>query len=253
MKVSKEGEEFLIDTKVYLITKGIKEEDVDAFLEDAELHLIEGEKKGKTVSDIFGDSPKEYAEELVKEMEKDKSGSIKSILGMIIGIGGYWLVTNILFESPNHEFTLTNVQLIGYPIVLMITIVGIIFAFKMSSFKSKIKEFSIIYVAALLPILLPVLLMFMNKWYGTPVLQLTTIQSYILAGIVLLVLLIGEAYILGWIGMLVVIIPLLIMFVFKELGKQNPYGGILEPLLLYGSLYVLMRWSLKNEEQKTVN
>ncbi|MFF2881373.1 DUF1129 domain-containing protein [Bacillus toyonensis] len=253
MKVSKEGEEFLIDTKVYLITKGIKEEDVDAFLEDAELHLIEGEKKGKTVSDIFGDSPKEYAEELVKEMEKDKSGSIKIILGMIIGIGGYWLLTNILFGSPNHEFTLTNVQLIGYPIVLMITIVGIIFAFKMSSFKSKIKEFSIIYVAALLPILLLVLLMFMNKWYGTPVLQLTTIQSYILAGIVLLVLLIGEAYILGWIGMLVVIIPLLIIFVFKELGKQNPYWGILEPLLLYGSLYVLMRWSLKNEEQKTVN
>lgn len=191
MKVSKEGEKFLIDTKVYLITNGIKEEDVDAFLADAELHLIEGEKEGKTVSDIFGDSPKEYAEELAKEMEKDKR-EYKSILGMIIGIGGYWLLTNILFENPNHKFTLTNVQLIGYPIVLMITIVSIIFAFKMSSFKSKIKEFSIIYVAALLPILLLVLLMFMNKWYGTPVLQLTTIQSYILVGIVLLVLLIGK-------------------------------------------------------------
>ncbi|OSY00171.1 hypothetical protein BTJ45_02777 [Bacillus mycoides] len=253
MKVSKEGEKFLIDTKVYLITKGIKEADVDAFLEDAELHLIEGEQEGKTVNDIFGDSPKEYAEELAKEMEKDKGGSIKSILGMIIGIGGYWLLTNILFGSPNHEFTLTNVQLIGYPIVLMITIVGTIFAFKMSSFKSKIKEFSIIYVAALLPILLLVLLMFMNEWYGTPVLQLTTMQSYILAGIVLLVLLIGEAYILGWIGILAVIVPLLIMFVFKELGKQNLYWGMLEPLLLYGSLYVLMRWSLKNEEKKTVS
>ncbi|ASI79339.1 MULTISPECIES: DUF1129 domain-containing protein [Bacillus] len=253
MKISKEGEKFLIDTKVYLITKGIKEEDVDAFLEDAELHLIEGEKEGKTVSDIFGDSPKEYAEELAKEMERDKGGSIKTILGMIIGIGGYWLLTNILFESPNHEFTLTNVQLIGYPIVLMITIVGIIFAFKMSSFKSKIKEFSIIYVAALLPILLLILLMFMNKWYGTPVLQLTTIQSYILAGVILLVLLIGEAYILGWIGILTVIVPLFIMFVFKGLGEKNPYWGILESLLLYGSLYVLMRWSFKNEERKSVH
>ncbi|HGH7174059.1 TPA: DUF1129 domain-containing protein [Bacillus wiedmannii] len=253
MQISKEGEKFLIDTKVYLITKGIKEEDVDAFLEDAELHLIEGEKEGKTVRDIFGDSPKEYAEELAKEMEKDKGGSIKSILAMIIGIGGYWLLTNILFESPNHEFTLTNVQLIGYPIVLMITIVGIILAFKMSSFKSKIKEFSIIYVAALLPILLLVLLMFMNKWYGIPVLQLTTMQSYILAGIVLLVLLIGEAYILGWIGILAVIVPLFIMFVFKGLGEKNPYWGMLESLLLYGSLYVLMRWSLKNEERKSVN
>ncbi|OOZ77533.1 hypothetical protein BHL35_21670 [Bacillus cereus] len=253
MQISKEGEKFLIDTKVYLITKGMKEEGVDAFLEDAELHLIEGEKEGKTVSDIFGDSPKEYAEELAKEMEKDKGGSIKSILGMIIGIGGYWLLTNILFESPNHEFTLTNVQLIGYPIVLMITIVGIIFAFKMSSFKSKIKEFSIIYVAALLPILLLVLLMFMNKWYGTPVLQLTTIQSYILAGVILLVLLIGEAYILGWIGILTVIVPLFIMFVFKGLGEKSPYMGMLESLLLYGSLYVLMRWSFKNEERKSVN
>ncbi|HDR7515736.1 DUF1129 domain-containing protein [Bacillus mobilis] len=253
MQISKEGEKFLIDTKVYLITKGIKEEDVDAFLEDAELHLIEGEKEGKTVKDIFGDSPKEYAEELAKEMEKDKGGSIKSILGMIIGIGGYWLLTNILFQSPNHEFTLTNVQLIGYPIVLMITIVGIIFAFKMSSFKSKIKEFSILYVASLLPILLLVLLMFLNKWYGTPVLQLTTIQSYILAGVILLVLLIGEAYILGWIGILAVIVPLFIMFVFKGLGEKNPYWGMLEPLLLYGSLYVLMRWSLKNEEKKTIS
>lgn len=250
MKVSKEGEKFLIDTKVYLITKGIKEEDVDAFLEDAELHLIEGEKKGKTVSDIFGDSPKAYAEELAKEMEKDKSGSIKSILGMIIGIGGYWLLTNILFESPDHEFILTNVQLIGYPIVLMITVAGTIFAFKMSSFKSKLKEFSILYLASMIPILLLVLLMFMNKWYGTPMLHLSTMQSYILAGIILIVLLVAEAYILGWIGILVVIIPLLIMFVFKELGKQNPYLIILEPLLLYGSLYVLMRWSLKMKSKK---
>ncbi|AAU16483.1 DUF1129 domain-containing protein [Bacillus cereus] len=253
MKISKEGEKFLIDTKVYLITKGMKEEDVDAFLEDAELHLIEGEKEGKTVSDIFGNSPKEYAEELAKEMEKDKGGSIKSILGMIIGIGGYWLLTNILFESPNHEFTLTNVQIIGYPIILMITIVGIIFAFKMSSFKSKLIEFGILYVASLLPILLLVLLMFMNKWYGTPVLQLTTIQSYILAGVILLVLLIGEAYILGWIGILAVIVPLFIMFVFKGLGEKSPYMGMLESLLLYGSLYVLMRWSFKNEERKSVN
>ena len=92
--------------------------------------------------------------------------------------------------------------------------------------------------------------MFMNKWYGTPVLQLTTIQCYILAGVILLVLLIGEAYILGWIGILTVIVPLFIMFVFKELGKNNPYWGMLEPLLLYGSLYVLMRWSLKIEEKK---
>lgn len=172
---------------------------------------------------------------------------------MIIGIGGYWLLTNILFGSPNHELTLTNVQLIGYPIVLMITVVGTILAFKMSSFKSKLKEFSIIYLASMIPILLLVLLMFMNRWYGTSMLHLSAMQSYILAGTILIVLLVAEAYILGWIGILAVIISLFIMFVFKELGTEISYLGMLEPLLLSGSLYVLMRWSLKNEEQKTVN
>ena len=252
MKISKEGEKFLIDTKVYLITKGIKEEDVDAFLADAELHLIEGEKEGKTVSDIFGDSPKEYAEELVKEMEKDKGGSIKSVLGMIIGIGGYWLLTNILFKS-NQQFTLTNVQLIGYPIVLIITIIGTIFAFRMSSFKSKLVEFGIIYVIVMIPILLLVLLMFMNKWYGTPILQLSTMQTYILAVIIFLLLLIGEVYVLGWMGVAVLIVPLAIMFLFKDLEERNVFWGIAKILLMYGSIYGLMRWSLKIEERKSVN
>ncbi|MED1566266.1 DUF1129 domain-containing protein [Bacillus paramycoides] len=250
MQVSKEGEKFLIDTKVYLITKGIKEEDVDAFLEDAELHLIEGEKEGKTVSDIFGDSPKAYAEELAKEMEKDKSGSIKSILAMIMGVGGYWLLTHILFNNPNQQFTLTNVQLIGYPIVLMITIVGTIVAFRMSSFKSKLVGFGIIYMIVMVPILLLVLLMFIDKWYGTSVLQLTTIQTYILAAIIFLLLLIGEVYVLGWMGVLALIVPLVIMFIFKDLEERNIFWGIAKVLLMYGSLYGLMRWYLKIEEKK---
>lgn len=250
MQVSKEGEKFLIDTKVYLITKGIKEEDVDAFLEDAELHLIEGEKEGKTVSDIFSDSPKAYAEELAKEMEKDKSGSIKSILAMIMGVGGYWLLTHILFNNPNQQFTLTNVQLIGYPIVLMITIVGTIVAFRMSSFKSKLVEFGIIYMIVMVPILLLVLLMFIDKWYGTSVLQLTTIQTYILAAIIFLLLLIGEVYVLGWMGVLALIVPLVIMFIFKDLEERNIFWGIAKVLLMYGSLYGLMRWYLKIEEKK---
>ncbi|KAB2501629.1 DUF1129 domain-containing protein [Bacillus cereus] len=253
MQISKEGEKFLIDTKVYLITQGIKEEDVDAFLEDAELHLIEGEKEGKTVSNIFGDSPKEYAEELAKEMEKDKGGSIKSVLGMIIGIGGYWLLTNILFGNPNQQFTLTNVQVIGYPIVLIITIIGTVFAFRMSSFKSKLVEFGIIYVIVMIPILLLVLLMFMNKWYGTPILKLSTMQTYILAVSIFLLLLIGEVYVLGWMGVLVLIVPLAIMFLFKDLEERNVFWGIAKILLMYGSIYGLMRWSLKIEERKSVN
>ena len=93
----------------------------------------------------------------------------------------------------------------------------------------------------------------MNKWYGTPILQLSTIQTYILAGIILLVLLIGEVYVLGWMGVLVLIVPLAIMFVFKDLEERNAFWGIAKILLMYGSIYGLMRWYLKIEERKIVN
>lgn len=158
-----------------------------------------------------------------------------------------------LFGNPNQQFTLTNVQLIGYPIVLIITIIGTIVAFRMSSFKSKLVEFGIIYVIVMIPILLLVLLMFMNKWYGTPILQLSTMQTYILAVTIFLLLLIGEVYVLGWMGVLVLIVPLAIMFLFKDLEERNVFWGIAKILLLYGSIYGLMRWSLKIEERKSVN
>ena len=217
MQVSKEGEKFLIDTKVYLITKGIKEEDVDAFLEDAELHLIEGEKKGKTVSDIFGDSPKAYAEELAKEMEKDKSGIIKSILGMIIGIGGYWLLTNILFNNPNHEFMLTNIQLIGYPIVLMI-VGGILFLRGASFQRSMLKKGLLLFGAVILTYL-PVLIMFLKDWYSFPSYEVPQLGRYLIGGVMLVITTIVNVRSLGWSGLFVLGIPIFMIVMVEQLVR----------------------------------
>lgn len=54
-------------------------------------------------------------------------------------------------------------------------------------------------------------------------------------------------------GVLVLIVPLAIMFIFKELEEKNVFWGIAKILLMYGSIYGLMRWSLKIEERKSVN
>ncbi len=59
--LSNEARKFLLDMRLFLTAKSVKESDIENFLEDAELHLIEGESKGKSVEDIFGSSPKEYA------------------------------------------------------------------------------------------------------------------------------------------------------------------------------------------------
>lgn len=62
----------------YLASYGIKESEAESFLEEAKVHLIEGEKNGKTVEDIFGKSPEKYAKELVSVLTVSKKGKYQA-------------------------------------------------------------------------------------------------------------------------------------------------------------------------------
>ena len=67
-KISKQGEQFILDLNLYLISTGKSEKEIKEFIEEAEEHLILGEKEGKTVEDIFGTSPEEYAKSVANEI-----------------------------------------------------------------------------------------------------------------------------------------------------------------------------------------
>ncbi|PEY41505.1 hypothetical protein CN354_06755 [Bacillus cereus] len=254
MQVSKEGEKFLIDMKVYLLMKGRKEDDIESFLEDAELHLIEGEKQGKTVEDIFGDSPEVYAEELAKEMELDKKENMNLFISFIIGVLAYWSVPDLLFHGVNEPVSTSLISLIGYPIVLAVSIPMGIIAFRKSAFiTSKLKEFSILYICiSLLPVALIVLVMLLNKWYEPPLFYLSSMQSYLLGGLLLCVLAIINMRLARWMGLLQVAVLFTIMFAFECTAIKDTNFGALEPLFLYGSLIVLMKIDLKRTNTSNV-
>lgn len=245
--LSKEAQQFLDDTTVYLVVKGIKKEDIDSFVEDAKLHLIEGEKDGKTVRDIFGDSPEVYAEELAKEMERDKKENIKLLISFIISVFAYWSVPDLLFHSMNESVSISLISIIGYPIVLAISIpIGLV-AFRKSAFiASKLKEFSILYICiTILPIVLIVCIMLLNKWYEPPLFYLSSVQSYIVGGLLLFVAAIINIRLGSWMGLILLVVLFSIMFVFECTGIKDTKFEALEPLFLYGSLILLMKIDLK--------
>ena len=66
--MSREGEKFIEDLNLYLISTGKSEKEIKEFIEEAEEHLILGEKEGKTIQDIFGSSPEEYAESIINPL-----------------------------------------------------------------------------------------------------------------------------------------------------------------------------------------
>ena len=61
---------------------------------------------------------------------------------------------------------------------------------------------------------------------------------YILAVTIFLLLLIGEVYVLGWMGVAVLIVPLAIMFLFKDLEERNVFWGIAKDLYLCMEVYM---------------
>ncbi|HFU6608267.1 DUF1129 domain-containing protein [Bacillus cereus group sp. TH43LC] len=219
MQISKEGEKFLIDTKVYLTTKGMKEEDVDAFLEDAELHLIEGEKRGKNVEDIFGDSPKEYANQLVKEMQVDYKRNLGWLATAVISILCYWTIPDLLFRNLNEPYTISLIGLIGYPVILLLMIMGGVLFLRGASFQRSMLKKGLLLFGAVILTYLPILIMFLKGWYSLPLYELPQLGRYLIGGVMLLITTIVNVRSLGWIGLLVLGIPIFMIFMVEQIVR----------------------------------
>lgn len=136
-KISKEGEEFILSLNMYLISTGKSESEIKEFISEAEEHLILGEQEGKSVKDIFGDSPEEYAKSVAKELSYSKKDLIETALLFIIGFGT-WIFLSAIKENV---VTMSMMQLISMPLVYLVTIIFLVFFAKKFAFNDK--KFSI--------------------------------------------------------------------------------------------------------------
>ncbi|WP_416828198.1 DUF1129 family protein [Ectobacillus polymachus] len=69
--LSKKSEQFLVELRMYLISKGKNDNEINEITEELEVHLLEAEAQGKDVSHIIGNSPKQYMKSIGKSMNTD--------------------------------------------------------------------------------------------------------------------------------------------------------------------------------------
>lgn len=132
-ELSKEGEEFIIDLKFYLLNCGRSDEETQEFIEEAQEHLILGEKEGKTVEDIFGSSPEEYAKSVSKEIGVNKKEILSVIFLFIFGITTWVFFSKI----DNGKASFSYLEIISTPIVYLVTLAALIIINKKLTFKEK--------------------------------------------------------------------------------------------------------------------
>ncbi|CAM3917185.1 DUF1129 domain-containing protein [Bacillus paramycoides] len=253
--LSNEARKFLLDMRLFLTAKGVKESDVHNFLEDAELHLIEGESDGKSVVDIFGSSPKEYANELVKVMEKDRQETWKQIGYTVMNIVAFWIIASILVVN-NGILQISFIQCVGYSLTLILAIIGPNFLLRKMTFLTGFTTswFSMWFLVMIAPVFLLGVVTILDVIYPTPMFMFTLVQSYILAGLIFIITVVINVYFEGWFKNLYLIIPLSIMLVFKTFTSEELIPMLFQIICLYGSLFVLifLEIMMKANKRETV-
>ncbi|WLR54705.1 DUF1129 family protein [Mesobacillus subterraneus] len=87
--VSKRAEQFLVELRMYLISKGKNDKEINEITEELEVHLMEAEAEGKDVSHIIGYSPKNYMKSIGESMKTDYRELAGLVPLMILLISAY--------------------------------------------------------------------------------------------------------------------------------------------------------------------
>lgn len=239
--LSNEARKFLLDMRLFLTAKSVKESDIESFIEDAELHLIEGESDGKSVEEIFGSSPKEYANELVKVMERDRQETWKQIGFTVMNIVSFWIIASILIVN-NGLLQMSLIQCVGYSLSLILVVIGPNFLLRKMTFVTSFTKtwFSMWFLVMIAPMFLMGVVTVLDVVYPTKLFIFTQMQSYILAGGIFIITVAINIYFDGWFKNLYLIIPLSIMLVFKTFTSEDLVPMLFQIICLYGSLFILI-------------
>lgn len=185
MNISKESRDFLENLRVYLFSSGKNEKEIEEMIEELEDHLYEAEKNGKSVEDIIGKTPKEYMGQLANEMSFDFKGLLKYIPIIILGAIPYILMG----DAIRGEIKYSLLDLIGYPFIFIFALflTTVLFKYVASNKISKIKEWLLFGIIGMTPMLLINALIFLNRYYDTPIIQFGTAGNVIAIAMSILV------------------------------------------------------------------
>ncbi|WP_046175542.1 HAAS domain-containing protein [Domibacillus indicus] len=114
--LSEKSEQFIHNLRLYLITSGKKDKEVEDITAELSDHLAEAEKRGKDIHEITGGSPEAYMESIKDELETDYKGLLKSLPVFFIGVLAYF----IMGPAVRGGFSVNIVQLTGFPVVVLV-------------------------------------------------------------------------------------------------------------------------------------
>nr|WP_252187709.1 DUF1129 family protein [Anaeromonas frigoriresistens] len=181
-------EKILIYIRVSLAKRELETEEILSELLD---HLLDAQYKGKSAKEVFGDNPKEYADEIVRELPKINLKDTMSLLssGLLVfiasallfsGIGDLFIYFVVDLNVLTKEIFIGSLLLESIlSIILATTLLYLIINFiKWSIFKNlkSITEFFILWISGMISVGLFMLIFWSIPNFGPTI----KIHSYVM-------------------------------------------------------------------------
>lgn len=134
-----ENEKYYSNLLMYIRSRlSISERSTEEVLMEMLDHLLEGQDEGKTAAEIFGDDPKEYADELIGQLPKEKKRNlfqfgtqiVTNMLGWFLMIRGIVIVIISQYKEVDHSIYLYS-DLALFGAILIAGALGVWMIFKM--------------------------------------------------------------------------------------------------------------------------
>lgn len=173
-QLNQHNEEYYSKMLIYIRSHlTLSEQQSEELLMELLDHLLEAQNKGKTAEEVFGEDPKEYCDELIRQLPKEKRMSAAFFIGYLIFQLAGWAalvkggIETIVefFTDLDHAFYLGTAVIIFLieAIILLFVVAAIMFWQKRSAFETsnKVKDF---FIASLVGSIVTLSFILVQRW-----------------------------------------------------------------------------------------
>ncbi|WFA06627.1 hypothetical protein [Bacillus sp. HSf4] len=227
--------------RLYLVSKRKSDREIKGIMDELTVHAAEGEKEGKSVRQIFGDSPKAYAQEVAKELSTKPRENARLVFFILLGAISLFIFNDAVNSSLNYS----PYALIGYPLYILLGIIMTPVLGRISAFKGKkrtavyISIYSIFMFSSILAIIL------LDRFWGAPVLTIDGSGRWLVMAVAFIVI----ALLSFWmkVKFLAALPPLIagVHVLFQWLEWNSPGAMLAEAYIPYLGLILLSVFEAK--------
>lgn len=242
--ISEESKTFLENLRLYLFSSGKKETEINEIVDELEAHLTEAEAKGKNVNHIIGYLPEEYMKQIANELPAQKGKVLQYITVITLGVISYDVITNAVTGDLSYSL----LKVAGTLLIVLLFTALLAATFKMVATKnmSTAAEFSLYSIVGIMPLLLFIGLIYLDRTLDIPVIHFSTMGTWIAVAISILFLIGMSIWAKTWAVLVILFLLILPELIFKQVNVPPSTELIVSSAITFGGLGLYAYFTQKN-------